>query len=86
MKLSNKEVGSKLIKYFLKQEPKDIARALAACMVDFNRIAHMHELDKEEMENLQMRVQLNVEELHRFLDNEKQEAFSVIRMDTIYEN
>jgi hypothetical protein len=80
--MNNKEVGRILTEYFLKQEPKDIAKELAACMIDFNRLMHADSLGEIERANLFMRVRLNVEELQRFLAKPDDDKFSLINKDS----
>lgn len=63
---TNKEVINALQEFFLKQDPKDIARALAACMIDFQRMVNFEKLGSEEKACLQARLLVNVEELQRF--------------------
>lgn len=79
--MDNKEATIILINYLLKQDPKDVARALSACMIDFNRIIHAESLSEDEMNNLFFRIKMNVEELHKFLKNPDDEKFSVIQKE-----
>ncbi|HMG13869.1 MAG TPA: hypothetical protein VK590_00410 [Saprospiraceae bacterium] len=81
--MNNKEVIKRLTEYFLKQDPKDIAKALSACMIDFNRLMHADSLGEIERANLFMRVRLNVEELQRFLANPDNDEFSLINKDSL---
>ena len=76
--MDNKEVIKRLTEYFLKQDAKDIAKGLAACMIDFNRLMHADSLGEVERANLFMRIRLNVEELQRFLRNPDEDKFSLI--------
>ncbi len=64
---TNKEVIDDLQAYFLKQDPKDIARTLAGLMIDFQRFVNYENLGKNEQECLLFRMQKNVEELQRFI-------------------
>jgi len=80
--MNNKEVGKRLTEYFLNQDPKDVAKALGACMIDFNRLMHADILGEIERANLFMRIRLNVEELQRFLSNPDEDKFSLINKDS----
>ena len=80
--MDNKEVARMLIEYLLKQDPKDVAKALAACMIDFNRLMHAEILGDNERENLFLRIRMNVEELYKFLRNPDDEKFCIIRKDS----
>ncbi len=64
---TNKEVIDALQDYFLKQDPKDIARVLAATLIDINRIRNYESLEYEEQQCLQFRLDHNLEELRKFI-------------------
>lgn len=71
--MNNKEVIGKLIEYYLTQDPKMIARVLANCMVDFNRLTHYQGLSPDELERLEGRLKFNDEALRKFAKDEKHE-------------
>ncbi len=72
---TNKEIINELEKYFLDQEPKIIARILAAMMIDMNRLMNLDSLGKNEKECLLIRMQANKNELNRFaLDGPRNES------------
>lgn len=84
---TNKEVIDALENYFMQQDPKIIARTLAACMIDFNRLMNFDELGKNEQECLRYRLQKNMEELGKFVENDPTEnkKFRCINIETFDE-
>jgi hypothetical protein len=68
--MNNKEVMDRLTEYYLTQDPKLVARALASQMVDLHRIWHMLELPEAEMHSLHERCEMNLIELDRFLEDD----------------
>ena len=67
--MNNKEVIDALQEYFLKQDPKDIARFLANMMIDLNRFLSIEELPPDEAESLYFRIRYNVQQLRDFAKN-----------------
>ncbi len=65
--ISNKEVIDKLVDYFVKQNPKIVAKLLANYMVDTHRIFYHHLLPIEELEFLRQRCLKNSESLEKFI-------------------
>lgn len=66
--MDNKEVLDKLQKYFLDQcDPKVVARSLASCMIDFNRLHYYDNLSESQAKNLNYRIYEMVKELHKFI-------------------
>ena len=72
--MNNKEVIDKLTAYFITQDPRQIALALASTMVDMHRLLLFRELDPEEKESLRVRCAANSEELIRFLNKGPRET------------
>ncbi len=64
---SNREVMLKLIEYFMQQPKEQICRLLASMMIDLNRVLHVDKLGKKERDNLMLRIQWNINELHKFI-------------------
>ena len=65
---TNKEIIDKLVEYYLKQDPRIVARLLANCQIDLNRWINMGNLDLDEKMSLVKRTRLNMEEMFRFLN------------------
>ena len=66
MEKSNKQVIDEMTDYFLKSDPELVARLLANCMIDFNRMANIEYLDYEESSSLMYRVHNNAEQVVNF--------------------
>lgn len=76
--MENKEIIKKLTRYFLKDcDPKVVAKLLAACLVDINRIRHFEHLPDSEKENLMLRINHNSDELLDFVKNGAKQALVV---------
>lgn len=69
MIITNKEVIDQLQDYFLKQDPKDVARLLANMMIDMHRVATVCSLPEDEQESLSTRIQINSSTLQEFVEN-----------------
>jgi len=78
---TNKQVIDDLTEYFCSQDPKDIARALAATMIDINRLLHCNQLSREEYECLATRMKSNLQQLENFINGER-DAFKVKTMNS----
>ena len=63
---TNKQVINDLVEYFLTQDPKVVARSLAATMIDLQRIVHIDELPDDERMCLRLRIGANVAALKKF--------------------
>lgn len=66
---TNKQVIAELTEYFLTQDPKVIAKACAATMIDVMRMWEFDKLTIPEKKSLMDRVYLNVEALRKFSEN-----------------
>ncbi len=66
--ISNKEVIDKLVDYFVKQNPKIVARLLANYMIDLNRVCNLNSLSDSENELLLDRLQTNCLSLQKFIE------------------
>lgn len=66
--MKNKEVIDKLQEFYLKQDPKLVARALASCMIDYNRLVNYDKLGKNEKFNFDLRVRSNADTLRKFVE------------------
>lgn len=67
--VSNKEVIEALTRYFLKQSKEELAYALSALFVDFNRLANWDKLSEKEQLCFKARMQLNAASLSDFMKN-----------------
>ena len=79
---TNKEAIAKLQSYLVKQDPYVLSRALAAFMIDMNRIYYIRDLPDDEYDNLFDRVEKNVKELHAFLNDESDGPLVIHNMDS----
>ncbi len=68
--MTNKEVVDKLQKYFLEQDPKDMARLCANFFLDLNRFYIFDTLNDLEKYHLQWRNKKNMHEVYKFLKKE----------------
>lgn len=65
--MQNKEVIEKLTDYLLTQtDYAAVCRALANCMLDFNRLANWKDITPEERDSLTLRIEMNSDEFERF--------------------
>lgn len=71
--MDNKEVSKLLQEYFLKQDPKLIARACANFILDLNRFINFKNISVEERSSLVERTKLNMKEVYNFLKAEGSE-------------
>lgn len=69
---TNKEVIDALQGYFLQQDPKIVARTLAALMIDMNRVSRMDYLKPMEKECLLARMIHNNNELLDFINGKRE--------------
>ncbi len=68
--MKNIEVIDKLQKYFMEEcNLLSVCRSLACAMIDFNRLAHIDELPEKEKKLLNLRIKLNADELHKFVED-----------------
>ena len=74
---TNKELIQELIDYFLVQDPKIVAKVLAALMIDMNRLMHMDSLDIEEKASLITRMHFNNASLSKFAKNGPESDFKI---------
>lgn len=65
--MDNKEIIKKLTDYYLTQDPKIVARALANCIIDIHRIVHYHELPESKAISLNARLLLNSASFDKFI-------------------
>ena len=63
---TNKQVIAELTEYFLTQDPRVIAKACAANMIDIMRMWEFQTLPPDEQKSLMDRIYLNVEALKKF--------------------
>ncbi len=68
---TNKEVIDALQEYFLKQDRKKIARALANCMIDIQRFVNFDSLPEHEASLLITRAVANSKEIIDFVKEKK---------------
>ena len=80
--MDNKEVITNLKSYFLKQDHDVLAHALAAFMIDFNRIYYYNSMPEEERKNLGMRLKANVDQLQEFMKSDFTTMFELINIET----
>jgi len=66
MQKTNKQVIEELTEYFLKSDPKEVARSLANFMLDIHRLTIIDALPEKERLNLCERIELNNKEFVRF--------------------
>lgn len=66
MSNTNKKVINELQEYFLKQDPKIVARFLANMMIDLNRLYSIEELSENERKCLEFRMEHNIQQLRNF--------------------
>ena len=74
---TNKEIIDALQEYFLKQDPKEIARALANCMLDIHRFVNFDSLPENESSLLITRSVANSKELLDFVTEKSHGAFKL---------
>lgn len=67
--VSNKDTLEALVRYFLKQPKEELARALAGCIIDFDRLANWDKLSEKEQLCFKTRMQFNTLSLHDFMKN-----------------
>jgi hypothetical protein len=82
MSKTNKEVMDSLSEYFEKQDFKLICRGLASCLIDFNRIDCMQDLNDEERASLNYRVRKNAEQVRKFAKGSHSEQFIIHNMQS----
>ena len=63
---TNKQVIAELTEYFLTQEPRVIAKACAATMIDVMRMWEFQTLPIDQQKSLIDRIYLNVQALKKF--------------------
>lgn len=68
-KKTNKEIILALSEYFMKQPQEHTCKMLACMMIDLNRIVNYKQLEKDELDCLQWRVQWNIDQLNDFIKN-----------------
>lgn len=81
---TNKELVEKLIEYYLTQDPKEVAKALAYYQIDFNRIYHSEDLPESELHSLAFRIKANVDQLIEFVAKNgkvKNMTFNIVNSD-----
>lgn len=79
---TNKEIIDALQEYYLKQDPDVIARALAALMIDLNRIMCSESLPKDEKNNLIIRMNANRNELLKFINEGEPYDFKIYNIES----
>jgi len=81
MTINNKEAIDKLESYYAEQDPRTVARALAALMLDIHRIVTVDRLPEGEAINLKNRMVLNSQAFVDFIKNgSKGEKFKIINI------
>lgn len=67
MKKTNKEIIKALTEYFMLQPQENTCKMLACLLIDLNRIVHYKQLPQAELDSLNLRVQLNIDQLNKFI-------------------
>lgn len=79
---TNKEIIDSLEQYFLLQDPKIIARALAGMMIDINRLINIGSLNLSEKVILISRLTANGSELMKFIENGSKGNFNLHNIES----
>lgn len=74
---TNKEVIDSLQEYYLNQDPKTVARALANMMIDIHRIVNINILTFHEKSILISRMHSNEAQLLKFIKEGPSEKFKL---------
>lgn len=69
MKKTNKEIIKALTEYFMLQPQEHTCKMLACMMIDLNRIVHYEQLGEDELTSLQLRVDWNIKQLNKFIQD-----------------
>lgn len=80
--MNNKQAIEKIKEYCLTQDKENVCHALAALMIDINRIYYIDRLDEKERHNLQMRMKINIAEMQRFLIEGPDSDFKLMNIDS----
>jgi hypothetical protein len=80
--MDNKEAIDKLKAYFITQDHDIICYSLAALMVDLHRIYYIKDIPDDEKHNLQMRTQINIAEMQRFLKEGPESEMKNIKINS----
>jgi coenzyme F420-reducing hydrogenase delta subunit len=81
---TNKEIIYLLQEYYLKQDPKIIARCLANMMIDLNRLQHFSYLSSNEAISLMVRMEKNAEQISKFIANPDTEELELINLEGMF--
>lgn len=83
MSITNKEIIDKLQAYYLKQDPKEVARVLAALTIDISRFATFNDLDDEAKASLIYRTNLNHNQLVKFIKDGDEKPMKYTKWDEL---
>lgn len=82
MTITNKEIIENLVKHFLDSDPKEVARALAAAMIDFHRMRTFERLPHAEQACLLKRMDANDKELMDFIKDGPKNKLKTMLMNS----
>lgn len=81
MKKTNKDLIDELQDFYLEQNPKDIARALANVLIDIHRFVNIQSLGDAEKKNLIFRSKKNCDELENFAKHGPIKEFKLFNIE-----
>jgi hypothetical protein len=83
--MTNKELMEKLVVYYLKQDPEVVAKSLAGCLIDFERVRNYSLLDETEQDCLKARMDHNSRELYKFVSGKEDGPMRVENVENWFE-